>query len=156
DFTRISVLHSRQRKPLGNALLDSLPLVAFEALRGHLEHVSLRVGQIVQAARQPVAQVYFPSEGLISLMARGARGRRIEVGQVGNEGMIGATAILDDSVVSAIEAVVQLPTEAWQIAAKDLMPLVRNDRLLRGELLRYVQALIGQIAQTTLATGHAK
>jgi len=154
DF--ISVMHGGKREWLGNALIDSLAPAGLQAIKPRLERVSLKTGQIVQAARQPISHVCFPTGGLISLMERGARGRRIEVGQVGNEGMTGALAILDERALPSTEAVVQLPAEAWRIAVKDLMPLVRSDRALRRELLRYVQALIEQIAQTTLATGHAK
>ena len=156
DFGRIDIVRRKERVPLGNGLIDSLAEAGFRALEAKLERVSLKPGQVLHGARQPISHVYFPTEGLISLMARGVRGRRLEVGLVGSEGMTGAAALLDDNALSAAEAIVQLPTQAWRIAVKDLMPLVQGDRVLRADLARYVQALIGQITQTALATGHAK
>jgi CRP-like cAMP-binding protein len=156
DFGRIDVVGRKQRTAFGNGLIDALADAGFRSLEAKLEHVALTPGQMLHGARLPISHVYFPTEGLVSLMARGARGRRLEVGLVGSEGMVGAAALLDDAAASTTEAVVQLPTQAWRIAVKELMPLLQGDRSLRANLMRYVQTLIGQMTQTTLATGHAK
>ncbi len=134
NVARVDVAHRKIRILLGNRFIDSLAEAAFRAVEAKLERVSLNPGQVLHGARQPISHVYFPIAGLISMMAHGAGGRRLEVGLVGSEGV----------------------TQAWRIAVKDLMPLLQSDRSLRTDLLRYVQTLIGQMAQTTLATGHAK
>ena len=150
------VLPDKKRTVLGNALIDSLPDAAFWALEPRLERVFLRPGQMLHQARQPIGHVYFPIEGLISLMARGSRGRRLEVGLVGSEGMTAAAALLDENSVTATEAIVQLPGKAWRISARDLVSAAERDGVLRAFLLRYVRSMVGQMAQTAVATGHAK
>jgi CRP-like cAMP-binding protein len=155
DFSRIQVVPRKRRAASGNALIDSAADRGFWALEARLERVSLTPGQVLHAARQPISYVYFPIDGLISLMARGVRGRRLEVGLVGSEGMTAVAALLDENAITATEAIVQLPTRAWRIAAKDLMSIMQSDHVLRADLIRYVRALIGQMTQTALATGHA-
>jgi CRP-like cAMP-binding protein/CheY-like chemotaxis protein len=149
-------LPDKKRTVLGNALIDSLPDTAFWALEPRLERVFLRPGQMLHQARQPIGHVYFPTEGLISLMARGSRGRRLEVGLVGSEGMTAAAALLDENSVTATEAIVQLPGKAWRISARELVSAAERDSVLRASLLRYVRSMVGQMAQTAVATGHAK
>jgi CRP-like cAMP-binding protein len=156
DFGRISAIHRKARRAFGNGLLDALPDIGVSALEHKLERVSLKAGQVLHAARQEVSHVHFLTEGLVSLVARGARGRRLEVGLIGREGMTGAAALLDDAAIAATESVVQLPSQAWRVSVKELAPLLRNHRSLHSHLLRYVHALIAQMAQTALATGHAK
>src|SRR5437879_2498990 len=85
DFGRIDIVRRKERAPLGNGLIDSLAEAGFRALEAKLERVSLKPGQVLHGARQPISHVYFPTEGLISLMARGVRGRRLEVGLVGTQ-----------------------------------------------------------------------
>jgi len=156
DFGRIRPSHRKARTAFGNGLLDALPEPGVSALEPKLEKVSLKAGQVLHAARQEVSHVHFLTDGLVSLVARGARGRRLEVGLVGREGLTGAAALLDDSAIAATECIVQLPSAAWRVSVKDLAPVLRSQRSLHNHLLRYVHALIGQMAQTALATGHAK
>src|SRR6266853_449095 len=102
DFRPIEAVHRGQRTRLGNALIDSLADPGFWALKAKLERVSLKPGRVLHGARQPIAHVYFPIEGLVSLVARGARGRRLEVGLVGSEGITGAEALLEGSAVTSM------------------------------------------------------
>src|SRR5262249_36630569 len=106
DLVLPEVLPDKKRTVLGNSLIDSLSDAAFWALEPKLERVFLRPGQLLHQARQPIGHVYFPIEGLISLMARGSRGRRLEVGLVGSERMTAAAAWLDANSVTATEAIV--------------------------------------------------
>src|SRR5216683_4168168 len=100
DLGRIEVVPRKKRALLGNGLVDSLAETTFRTLENKFERVSLRPGQVLHGVRQPISHVYFPIDGLISLMARGAHGRRLEVGLVGSEGMTGAAVLLDDGAVS--------------------------------------------------------
>jgi len=156
DFGRISPIRRTTRPAFGNGLLDALPELAVSALAPKLEQVSLKAGQVLHVARQEVSHVHFPTDGLVSLVARGARGRRLEVGLIGREGMTGAAALLDDAAIAAIDTVVQVPGQAWRVPVEELVPLLRDHRSLQNHLLRYVHALMAQMAQTALATGHGK
>ena len=142
------------RGHLGNSLLDGLAEPAFRILEPKLERVTLAQGRVLHAARQPIAHVYFPVRGLVSLMARDRRGRRLEIGLVGRDGMVGATELLANGGPAVTEAVVQFAGEAWRVPTAELVSLMRLNLTLRTDLLRYVHALTEEMVQIALATGH--
>jgi CRP-like cAMP-binding protein len=66
---------------------------------------------------------------------------------VGNEGMFGVNVFLG-SLLSPLEAVVQLPGEAFRMRADVLREEFKRGELFHDLLLRYTQAFMIQIAQT--------
>jgi CRP-like cAMP-binding protein len=141
----------------GNRLLDSLDKSVARQLEAKLERVVLREGQSLQHASCPAAHVHFVASGLVSLMARCPRGRRIEVGLIGPEGAAGIAALLDSrAATSVVDAVVLVSGSAWRIATSDLAALLEIQPHLRDHVLDYVHTQIGEIVETMLATGHAK
>ena len=139
---------------LGNDLLDKLTPSTVHVLQPRLERVVLKAGLLLQAARRPAPHVYFPTDGLVTLFANDKRGRRLAVGMVGRDGMVGAVESLGSAAPSSIEAVVELSGEAWRIDADDLAPLLRNHLDLRANLLGHVGSQMEEIAQTAVVTGH--
>jgi CRP-like cAMP-binding protein/CheY-like chemotaxis protein len=139
---------------LGNDLLDKLTPETLCVLHPRLERVALKAGQVLQAARLAVSHVYFPTGGLVTLFARDARGRRLAVGMVGRDGTVGAAESLSNAAQAAIEAVVDLPGEAWRIDAGELAPLLRNHLDLHASLLGHARAQMEEIADTAVVTGH--
>jgi CRP-like cAMP-binding protein len=156
ELTRASAHSRNKRGRLGNVVLEMFGQAGLQALGPKLKYMALRRGQILHSAGQRVNHVHFPTSGLVSLLAQGARRRRIEVALVGREGMAGIAVLLDNSLVSRTDAIVQLPGAAWRIPASDLVHTMRDHRELRDALLRYVHTLLDQISQTVIATGHAK
>ena len=153
--TALAEFGKAQRQPraeLGNALLDALPRAAFAALEPRLERVDLMAGKVLQYAHQPTPYVHFPTGSLVSLVARDRRGRRLEVGQVGHEGVIGAAEALTSGAPALTEAVVELPGGAWRLATAELTALMRLHRNLQADLLRYAlrRGIIPSWAKPTL------
>jgi len=142
------------RVQLGNSLLDELAEPAFRVLEAKLERVALTPGRILHAARQPIPYVYFPVQGLVSLMARDRHARRLEVGQIGRDGMVGAIELLANGGPAVTEAVVQFAGEAWRAPMAELVPLPRLNRTLQISVMRCVHMLTEEMAQIALATGH--
>lgn len=136
----------------GNLLLQSLRDGEWSLLEPCLERVPLRVGDVLEVASEPTRYVVFPVSGVVSLGARAAD-RRIEVGLVGREGLIGAMALLDGGIAAG-EASVLFAGEAWRVPAHAFASLVENRRL-RNHMLHYVHALMAQISANALATGRA-
>jgi CRP-like cAMP-binding protein len=154
---RLTPANDRSPRRWGNALLDALGDQDVRLLEPKLERVALRAGQSLEVVQQPVTHVHFIASGLVSLMARCPQGRRIELSLLGAEGATGITALLDNRGPSSlVDAVVQIGGGGWRIAAGDLMAVLRAHRSLQDHLLGYVHSLMAQIAETTLATGHAK
>jgi CRP-like cAMP-binding protein len=136
----------------GNLLLQRLSDGDWSLIEVGLERVPLRVGDVLETAVAPTRYVVFPVSGVISLSAQVAD-RRIEVGLVGREGLIGAMALLDGGIAAG-EASVLFAGEAWRVPAPAFASLLDNRRL-RNQLLHYVQALMAQISANALATGRA-
>src|SRR5262249_23273568 len=154
EFAATSAAHDGATVWLGNDLLDKLTPATLRTLQPRLERVALTAGQVLQAARATAPHVYFPTDGLVTLFARDTRSRRLAVGMVGRDGMVGATESLCNGAPAVIEAVVDLSGKAWRIDAGDLVPLLRNHVDLRVNLLDHVRAEMEEIAQTAVVTGH--
>jgi CRP-like cAMP-binding protein len=139
---------------LGNGLLDRLTRPTSAVLEPLFERVTLKAGQVLHSARQPVSHVYFPIDSLVTLFARDRRGRRLAVGVVGKEGMVGATEILSRGSPVFSEAVVEVAGEAWRIAADEVAKRQHLHADLQANLLAYVHTLVSELAQTAVVTGH--
>ena len=73
-------------------------------------------------------------------------GMNVEAASVGNEGMLGISYVLGDSLATE-ETMIQLPGEASRLRIRFLRAEFDRDEHLRMLLLRYSQLLMGQIAQ---------
>src|SRR5262245_7475972 len=76
-----------------NKILNSLPKATRWSLPP-LQAVTLKSGAVLSEPHHDVDYVYFPDDALISILALNADGLTLEVGLVGNEGMVGLPAIL--------------------------------------------------------------
>jgi CRP-like cAMP-binding protein len=139
--------------PLRNWLLKTLSPQDQAFLAPHLEPVSINRGDLLEAAGEPIPYVYFPNEGLISIVARMRDGKPVEVGMVGSEGMTGTSIVLDG--FSALNEVrVQIGGAAVRIPSAVLQRLVSKSPSLQAVFLRYMQVLMSQVAQTAVASAH--
>ncbi len=130
-----------------NRLLAALPTKQRARLLEKLEPVSLRLKEIVYDVNQPISHVYFPNTGVFSLLTIMGDGTAVEVGTVGNEGMVGLPVFLGaDSTPS--RAFSQIPGESLRMAADVFKAEVANDGPLQGLLNRYTQGLFNQLAQS--------
>lgn len=132
---------------VGNGILAGLPRADRERLRPHLETVELRMGQVLHEPGGRIAHCYFPDEGFISLLTVLAPNKAAEVGMVGREGAVGASAAVGIRR-SQLRALVQGAGSATRISASRLQHhFDRSDSLRRG-LFHFNSVLLGQIAQT--------
>ena len=130
---------------LGNDLLDALPRDIREQLR--LETVALNPNQIIHEPGALAEHVYFPTSGLISMVANAANGLSVEIGMVGKEGMFNVASVLGDDR-PAHGAMVQLPGSALRMNSAVLQREAQAHPALRGLLLRYSQMILTTAAQT--------
>ncbi len=142
-------LHSVPRR---NRLLATLSEADLGLLHPHLQPVPLQQGQRLSSSNAEISHVYFIEEGVASVLAVTSRGRRVEVGLLGYEGMTG-TALLLGVDATPEETEVQIGGGALCIRAADLLRACEASATLRCTLLRYVQALAVQMAHTSLAHG---
>ena len=89
---KTAVLHSNSSRPLDNKLLAALPRNHFDLLVPHITTVALAQGLVISEAGDEVADVLFPHDGMLSMLAVMRDGKAIETATVGNEGVVGAMA----------------------------------------------------------------
>jgi hypothetical protein len=75
-------------KPVANQVLLSLTPQQFRLLRPHLQLVPMAHHNVLHESHRK-ATVYFPNDGLISLVIVMANGKSSEAGVVGSEGVFG-------------------------------------------------------------------
>jgi CRP-like cAMP-binding protein len=112
-----------------------------------LRPVDLEFGQVIYEPNQPVDYAYFPTAGVISLLAAFEDGSTVEAGVIGSEGVLGTWLVMG-AETTPHQALVQSPGHALRIGVRDLRALVHHDGELMTTLLQYVNAFFNQVAQT--------
>lgn len=119
--------------PSGNRMLDRI-LRLQPALRSELESTNPPVMHEYCRTGEPIRHVYFPVNGIISLVVRFSGGEMIEVGTVGSEGFAGLQALLEMRR-SPVLMMQQVPGEILFIPTSKLLQArdadPRIERLIR-------------------------
>lgn len=115
------------------------------------ELVELVTGDILCESDEPYTHAYFPLKGVIALVTIMGRYRPLEMGLIGNEGMLGATLALGVET-APMRAVVQGSGTAWRITNKRFKQELLTDPGLRLTIHRYLYVLLTQFAQSAACT----
>ncbi len=141
-------------RPLSvNHLLAALSPNDFERLLPHMEWVPLRAGAMLHQAGEPLRHVYFPATAVISLVASMHDGAATQVAVVGNEGVAGVCAFMGGRE-ALCSSVVLSAGSAWRIGIHAIVELARCCEKLMHAVMRYLQLLFTQIAQTSACNRH--
>jgi CRP-like cAMP-binding protein len=132
-----------------NRLLVALPRDEHDRLLPNLEKVSLPLREILYEADGPISHVFFPLNGVVSLVIIVEGDIALEVGTIGNEGMVG-TPIFLGSESSPTRAISQVAGEALRLDVKIFQKEMRRRGSLHDLVQRYTQAMINQISQSTV------
>ncbi len=132
-----------------NRLLAALPREVYDKLAPNLKRVSLEQGKILHHPGQSIEDLYFPIDCLLSITITMRDGSTAEAGMVGNREVIGVNAFMGGRETTQTEYIVQIAGSAIKVAAQPLLEEFDRNKDLRDVLLRYTQALIAQISQTT-------
>jgi CRP-like cAMP-binding protein len=135
------------RKSYENRLLASLPSGVIRELAPHLAPIDLPMGQTLHSPSQNVDKVYFLEEGICSVVVTLGTGATVEVGRIGREGFVGMAAILGGRR-SPNRFFMAIAGHGYSIKAKSLLLQSESSPQLRNCLLRSVQSLFVQTAQT--------
>lgn len=92
---------------------------------------------------------YFPLSGMVSLVISSEEGQTVEVGTVGNEGMLGTPLVLG-AWLSPVDAVIQVAGELLKLRRADLEAELLMSAALRTAAQRFAQVLTNQVAQSVL------
>ena len=135
--------HSGRR----NRLLEALPPADLSLLMPYLKEVTLEQGEVLQEHGERVDQVYFPHDGIVSLLAVMRQGEAIETATVGREGAVGALSGLGPRR-SHTRDVVQVAGSASRISAARFRKAAEENRAIREIIVRYCEMLLIQVQQT--------
>ena len=135
--------------PVANRLLAALPKKEYQRLLPELERVPLAFGDILYEPGDAITHVYFPDNGIISLLSKVESQKVLEVGIVGNEGMAGLPVALGVSV-SLNRGLVQSAGTAMRMKAAVLRREFGRDGALQRLLHRYLHSLLTQISQSAV------
>lgn len=137
--------------PAGNRLLAALPPAERRRLLAGCESVGLSFMEVLVEPGERIRHVYFPVTSFVSLVMPIEDHAGVEVGLIGDEGMLGSSLALGVQV-TAQRAIVQGGGSALRMKAAPFQRELLASPALQGLLKRYVQVLMWQIAQTAACT----
>ena len=142
---------SKRRAANANGLIAALPRKDREHLLAGCERVELAFADLICEPGDRIRHVYFPVEGFISLLTPRDGCTSLEVGLVGNEGMLGVTLMLGIDV-SPFRALVQGSGASMRMDAASFLRELACSPALQSELNRYLYVSMAQLAQTAACT----
>lgn len=132
---------------LQNSLLEALPAADHARISPHLVQMDLERGRLIYDPGDPIDHVYFPHDGVISLMTLMDNGVAIESTTIGPEGALGLMAAVAPRQ-SLSRAIVQTPLRAARISAERLHEVWDTSAVLRDLIDRHTEALFGHAMQS--------
>lgn len=138
-------------QPARNRLIAALPAAEQRRFLAGCVPVNLVFADVLTEQGATIRHVYFPTESFISLTTLQGGSTSLEVGRVGDEGMLGMALVLGVPI-SPLNALVQGAGAAWRMESA---PFCRELELcpeLNRLLLRYVFVVMEQLAQAAACT----
>ncbi|MBA3357373.1 MAG: Crp/Fnr family transcriptional regulator [Pyrinomonadaceae bacterium] len=130
-----------------NRLLATLPRKEYQRLLPSMEEIPLLFEKIEPG--EPILDVYFPTSGIVSLLAAVEDRATLEVGLVGREGMVGLPVFMEVKTSRNL-AVVQGAGSALRMKANIFAKECQDGGSLPRLLRRYSHSLLTQISQTAV------
>lgn len=124
-----------------NRLLDCLSEEDLRRLEPHFEHVSLSHGQHAIVPDEPIRDIYFPLNCLLSLVTILEDGSTVESGTIGREGMSGLPVLLEAGK-TVMPTFTQIPGEAIKVRAHVIKDMYDEGGALHKLLNRYIHVVI--------------
>jgi CRP-like cAMP-binding protein len=128
-----------------NQMLAVMPAADRERLAPRLTPMFLEIKRVLFEPGKPVDSVYFPLNGVISLVTPLEDGAIVEVATVGNEGVVGVPLVLGGSL--AVRAISQVAGWVLRMDAPTFLTEMARPGPIRDLTEDYLQALFGQISQ---------
>jgi CRP-like cAMP-binding protein len=129
-----------------NRLLAAFGDEVLRQIAPHTAEVSLSVGRIICEPGEPVASIFFPTSGVVSIVTILQNASRVESLTVGREGAVGLLAAFGDGL-SASRGVVQIAGAAVKIDVRELRAAAQDQPLINRVVHRYAQATEAQLHQ---------
>lgn len=135
--------------PRTNLLLAALPDGLFSSFAQDLEPVRLPRGVVLDTPDREIEHVYFPTEGVASIVAVGTNGESVDTTMIGREGMTGLPVFLGTGQMP-VRTMVQIPLAGFRLPSDGLRAALRDGDGLVDLLHRYTQVVMVSMAQLIL------
>lgn len=133
-----------------NLLLARLSEKEYRSLLPRLDRVDLIFGDVFYNPGDTINYVYFPESGVLSILAVEDQ-TTLELGIVGNEGMMGLPVFLE-APTSRARVIVQGAGSALRLKSTDFLKACEQSVLLSRLMRRYTCYLLMQISQTVVCS----
>jgi CRP-like cAMP-binding protein len=133
---------------MDNKLLAKVPSKELDRLLPHLHEVELPQTKVLSEIDEKIEHAYFVTSGVVSMVNQPDNGEIVEFATIGNEGMVGFPILLGTSSMPS-RVLVQVAGSGLQIRVSDLLDCLSDMPALSRLLMRYVMAVLNQIAQST-------
>jgi CRP-like cAMP-binding protein len=137
----------RPSPALQNRLLAALPHEDHGLIAPHLVQVELERGRLLYDPGDPIETIYFPTDGVISLMTLMENGAAIESATIGREGALGLMAAVAPRQ-SLSRAIVQTPVRTARMSAAALHEAWQKSPAIKQLVDRHSEALFGHAIQS--------
>jgi CRP-like cAMP-binding protein len=138
-----------------NRLLLALPPRHLRQLMPDLEDVPCHREQVLLDADGSLDDIFFPHEGVVSVMAVYSDGATIEMATIGREGCTGVQAVFG-AKVSSVRLFVQLPGTAAKMSRAAFTRAMTSIPAFRGLMYAYVHAFMEQVMVSVACNGAHK
>src|ERR1043165_2762008 len=135
-----------------NRLLTAVPSRNLKQLLPELKCIRCRREEVLVDADSPLDHVFFPDNGVISVMAVYSDGGTIEMATIGREGCTGVQAALDSKNSSA-RFFVQIPGSAAKMSRSTFTRAMRSMPVFRDLMYAYVHAFLEQVMVSVACNG---
>ncbi len=130
-----------------NRLLAALPPEDYRLVAPHLTHMDLERARLLYEPGDRVDVVYFPHDGVISMMTLMENGAAIESATIGREGAVGLSSAVAPRH-SLSRAIVQTPCRCSRIGSSQLHDAWEKSPRIREMVDRHAEALLGHTTQS--------
>lgn len=135
--------------PFANYLIAALPREEQSRFLPHLRLVELRPGKVLFEANEKESFVFFPTNAILALVCEIQNGASSEISVVGNEGMIGISALLGGER-STMRSLVLSGGFAYRLPSQKLKDEFNRHGEFQNLIMRFAQAVMTQVAQTAV------
>lgn len=129
-----------------NSFLSSLSKEDAALLEPHLRRMELPLGAVLYRAEEPIKRIYFPENGVVSLVVVLSAGQFIEASMFGRNGVIGGGALLGGPI-ALNQAIGQAASSGLVGDVAALKQIVDHSGTLRRALASHEQMFIAQVQQ---------
>jgi CRP-like cAMP-binding protein len=133
--------------PRQNEVLENLIRVGQQSWMPHLEPVDLAPGLVLYDVGRESDYVYFPVTARVSLLYLTANGDSTEIAAIDRQGIVGIGLLLGGAA-TPVRAVVRTAGTGFRLRAQMFREEVNRGSPAMDVVLRYVQALVRQMAQS--------